>query len=72
MKKLNHLVLRKGLFASVKGYLFFIRAPSQSRGAGGGRTLLIFFCKKDIFNKAVDPRTLYLSKIGPACPYFLE
>ena len=37
MKELNHFVQRKGFIASVKGYLFFTRAPRQSRGAGGGR-----------------------------------
>ena len=55
MKKLNHLVLRKGLFASVKGYLFFIRAPSQSRGAGGGRTLLYSFAKRTFLTKRWIP-----------------
>ena len=81
MEELNHFVLGKGPFASVKGHIFFTkRTLRQSRGAGGGRNLLnrklflnslieikkskIFF-KKGTFNKASNPRMLYLSKIGP-------
>ena len=81
MRELNHFVLGKGPFASVKGHIFFTKkALRQSRGAGGGRNLLnrklflnslieikkskIFF-KKGTFNKASNPRMLYLSKIGP-------
>ena len=42
MKELDHFVLGKGLFATVKGRLPFTKGHSrQSRGKGGGRTPLI-------------------------------
>ena len=55
MKELNHFLLRKGLFASVKGYLFFKMAPSQSRGAGGGPNLLFSFAKRTLLTKRSIP-----------------
>ena len=76
----NHNVLKKGLFASIKGHFCLTkghldypegRLEIKSTLTGScfcHLTLLIqilFFSKRVLFNEASDPRTLYLFKICP-------
>ena len=80
MKELDQFFIQKGLFVSIKGRLCLTKGHLDNpEGQVEVESPLIevifnkfhlyykmiFFQKKGTFCEAFDPRTLYLSKIGP-------
>ena len=86
MKELDQVILQKGLFTSIKGYLSLIKRhlDNQERQLGVEPPSLIdgyfwqisfvlgkMFFKKGTFNEGSNPWMLYLSKICPVCWMYL-